>query len=77
MTTTIFIGKCRYVRTVGRNFQRGVRRHASRVAHLAAGGLGALSDPQKTRGIWSKIISRHFIQVFGKSCFSKFKFNTN
>ena len=33
-------------RPVGRNFQRGVRRHASRVAHLAAGGLGALSDPR-------------------------------
>ena len=43
-------------RPVGRNFQRGVRRHASQVAHLSAGGLGALSDPQKSRGIWSKIL---------------------
>ena len=51
------IGKARTAfRPVGRNFQRGVRRHASRVAHLAAGVLGALSDPQKPRGIWSKIL---------------------
>ena len=46
----------RQIRPVGRNFQRGVRRHASQVAHLATGGLGALSDPQKPRGIWSKIL---------------------
>ena len=38
-------------RPVGRNFQRGVRRLAMRVAHLAAEGLGAAQGPQKPWGI--------------------------
>ena len=74
-----------YVRLVGRNFQRGggggVSRQASRVAHLAAGSLGALSDPRSPGVFGAKsfnlAISRHFIQTFRKSRFSIFKFYTN
>ena len=48
---------------------------------LTAGGLGAAQGPQKLWVFGAKsfnlAISRHFIQTFGKSCFSKFKFYTN
>ena len=51
-------------RPVGRNFQRGVGRHALRVTHLAAGGMGALSHPQKPRGICSKILQSSKFKAF-------------
>ena len=62
-------------RPVGRNFQRGVRRLALRVAHLtkrgaiAAGGLGSPGVFDAKSRILA--ISRHFILTFGKFCFSK------
>ena len=67
-----------HCRPVGRNFQRGVRRLASRIAHLAVGGLGPLKAPRNPGVFGAKscnlAISRHFIQTFQKSCFSKLIF---
>ena len=62
-------------RPVGRSFQRGIRRLASRVAHLAGGPLKAPRSP----GVFGAqscnlAISRHFIQTFEKSCCSKLIF---
>ena len=66
------------IRPVGRNFQRGVRRLASGVAHLALRGAitarvwGSLKAPSNPGAFGSKscnlAISRHFIYTFGKSC---------
>ena len=44
--TTYVLTKCKPIisRSVDRNFQRGVRRMASRIAHLAVGGLGYLEQ---------------------------------
>ena len=51
------------VRPVGRNFQRGVRRLALLIAHLAVGGLGAPQGSQKPWGIWSKILQSSNFQA--------------
>ena len=44
-------------------FLEGVRRLASRVAHLAAGVLGATQGSLKPWGIWSKILQSSIFQV--------------
>ena len=77
-----FCSQMNIYRPVCRNFQRGVRRLPSRVAHLAA-GLGATQGPQKPWGIWSKILQSSIFQVlhsnFRKVLFLKIfiKFYTN
>ena len=51
-----FLDFLRFLRPVGRNFQRGVRRLASRIAHLAAGGQKQSSNFQALHSNFRKVL---------------------
>ena len=68
-------------RPIGRNFQRGFVDTHRESRTLRQGVLGPWATP-RTSGVFGAksfnlAISMHFIQTYGKSCFSKIKFYTN
>ena len=62
---------CFFKQARRQEFPEGVRRLASRIAHLAVGGLGAAQGRQKPRGIWSKILQYSNFQALHRSKPSK------